>query len=339
MAMEANTVDFATLFSFEDEDEHIFVNRSLIKGRNIPIHKNYADLGDILSNFDKENIIDNTLLEISSSPESNQCVSRLYELEKDNPCPSESSKNMEDIISSLDRNEIDIDNIPTPIISSTPEGDHYVPISPLYDFNVDNPFPFPSMAPHLPYSYAGKIVKSPLDTRGYYSFTSVDGSPCSLIQFFDWIISKLNLGEESDLRAVTDAPPWHVSESCTFILDLNSLNDRTDTFIDCWNWSNAKTYKTYGKLGCPKSFTKTKIDSNSNFCFTKRTWDCQQSEFIKKSISAIYPPGLDAQNQKSPLDNACRFVVIQYFFSELTGVVQPSSKIRTYPSVKREVRN
>ena len=239
----------------------------------------------------------------------------------------------------MDRNEIDIDNIPTPIISSTPEGDHYVPISPLYDFNVDNPFPFPSMAPHLPYSYAGKIVKSPLDTRGYYSFTSVDGSPCSLIQFFDWIISKLNLGEESDLRAVTDAPPWHVSESCTFILDLNSLNDRTDTFIDCWNWSNAKTYKTYGKLGCPKSFTKTKIDSNSNFCFTKRTWDCQQSEFIKKSISAIYPPGLDAQNQKSPLDNACRFVVIQYFFSGLTGVVQPSSKIRTYPSVKREVRN
>ena len=89
MAMEANTVDFATLFSFEDEDEHIFVNRSLIKGRNIPIHKNYADLGDILSNFDKENIIDNTLLEISSSPESNQCVSRLYELEKDNSCPIE----------------------------------------------------------------------------------------------------------------------------------------------------------------------------------------------------------------------------------------------------------
>ena len=196
--MEAKTVDFATLFSFEDEDEHIFVNRSLIKGRNIPIHKNYADLGDIISNFDKENIIDNTLLEIPSSPESNQFVSRLYELEKDNPFPSEASKNMEDIISSLDRNEIGIDNIPTPIFSSTPEGGHYVPISPVYDFDV-NPFPLPSMTPDLPYSYAGKIVKSPLETRSNYSFTSVDGTPSSLIQFFDWIISKLNLGEESDL--------------------------------------------------------------------------------------------------------------------------------------------
>ena len=42
--MEAKTVDFATLFSFEDEDEHIFVNRSFIKvllenkqGKNLTI--------------------------------------------------------------------------------------------------------------------------------------------------------------------------------------------------------------------------------------------------------------------------------------------------------------
>ena len=61
------------------------------------------------------------------------------------------------------------------MISSTPEGDHYVSILPLYDFKVDNPFPFPSMSPDLPYphSYTGKIVKSPLDTSDYYSFTSV----------------------------------------------------------------------------------------------------------------------------------------------------------------------
>ena len=70
---------------------------------------------------------------------------------------------MEDIILNLGKgNEIEIDDVPAEIISSTPEGDHYVSISPLYDFNVDNPFPFPSMSPDLPYphSYTGKIVKS-----------------------------------------------------------------------------------------------------------------------------------------------------------------------------------
>ena len=181
--------------------------------------------------------------------------------------------------------------------------------------------------------YETRFVKSSHDHRIYRSY-QIGYDPHSLLEFFGWIQLSVDCGDE--IFAITGAPPWHVDETCCFIIDLESLNDRRDTFVDCWKWNIMKTYKTYGELGVHNDLWSKNF--NEEKCmFVKRSWTCKDSRYLKKYVSAMYKPN-STLDKLNPLGNAERYAIIQYVFTNFSVVIPPTSDVRVYPSVKSMVR-
>ena len=155
--------------------------------------------------------------------------------------------------------------------------------------------------------YEPRVISSPHDTRKYHAY-QIGTDPHSLIEFYNWI----NITSElDDIQAITKSPPWHVTETCTFIIDLDTFNDRRDAFVDSWSWEGAKTYRTYGDLGLDYVRLRSKMPQPGKYCFVKRSWNCRQSTHIKKYLSCIYKPDCIPGHKNNPLENAERYIIIQ----------------------------
>ena len=56
--------------------------------------------------------------------------------------------------------------------------------------------------------------------------------------------AELLLDEMSTQYSVKEKPPWHVTESSCFLVDISTFANRNDVSIDCWHWRLDKTYIT-----------------------------------------------------------------------------------------------
>ena len=143
---------------------------------------------------------------------------------------------------------------------------------------------------NVPPVYTSSKVTSSHDIKSYNSIDCVDSSPTSLICLLANV-------QSLERYVITETVPWHIQCNCTFIVDINSLVNRSDITIDAWEWSNCKTYVS-SRSSLKDCFMKD--NDASKMRFVKRSWKCKQDSDLMKVVATLYQPGKKCTNPNDP---------------------------------------
>ena len=182
---------------------------------------------------------------------------------------------------------------------------------------------------NVPPVYTSSKVTSSHDIKSYNLIDCVDSSPTSLICLWANV-------QSLERYVITETVPWHIQCNCTFIVDMNSLVNRSDITIDAWEWSNCKTYVSSGS-SLKDCFMKG--NDASKMRFLKRSWKCKQDSDLMKVVATLYQPGKKCTNPNDSFRACERFAIIQYQFKNKEKEIKPAKRCRIYPSVKEKIRD
>ena len=175
-------------------------------------------------------------------------------------------------------------------------------------------------------------------------------SPAELTVYHNYRFDTESLGEYYSMLSETNivanpsiypssVVPWHVSKSCTLIINLHKLPSRDDLTYDCWWWTHLGAYTVVADH-TDDTFRKphTKEDIVGKVKIVRRTYRCKEDTRLQKAIVATYPVGVSAT--KDGFRAANRFAVIEYTWEAKEDIPMPKNdkKKRVYPSVKEDVR-
>ena len=144
-----------------------------------------------------------------------------------------------------------------------------------------------------------------------------------------------------DDHTITSEIPWHVINNANFLIDLESLDDKSDYSTDAWRWNLIKTYVvTSPSL---ENIPTRKYNNIDHFRAVKRNYKCLQDNSLLKTITSIYTPENPCTDLISPFKTSHGKAMIQYRFLNGTKMIESSKSTRIYPSVrlrlKRKLQN
>ena len=77
-------------------------------------------------------------------------------------------------------------------------------------------------------------ISSPPDLESHPSLVPFNNSLQTVI--------KILRREDLDDHIIKSKVPWHIIKNANFLINLESLDDKSDCSIDAWRWSLVKTY-------------------------------------------------------------------------------------------------
>ena len=165
-------------------------------------------------------------------------------------------------------------------------------------------------------------LSSPFSSPLNSDIESAPSSPYDSASHFDYdlyttsmgdhysILSPENISNNPSVRPSTTVP-WHVTRSCSIIVDIRELPQVDDITYDCWSWDNLGTYvSVYDNAEGNWHRRKPKSDNTDKLKVANRTFKCSTDERLHKSIIATYPKGVSATKEGHRLANP--FVLVSY---------------------------
>ena len=167
-------------------------------------------------------------------------------------------------------------------------------------------------------------ISSPHDLESYLPLVLFD----NLLQT---IIKILRRGDLED-HTIKSKVPWHVINNANFLIDLESLDDKSDCSIDAWRWSLIKIYV----VSSPslENIPSRKYNNIDHFRAVNRNYKCLQDSSLLKTSTSIYTPGSPCSDRISPFKRSHDKAMIQYRFLNGTQMIEPSESTRMYSSVR-----
>ena len=176
-------------------------------------------------------------------------------------------------------------------------------------------------------------LSSPHDLESYPPLVLFDKSSQTII--------KVSQRGDSDDHTIKSEVPWHVINNANFLIDLESLDDKSYCSVDAWRWSLIKTYV----VSSPslENIPTRKYDNIDHFRVVKRNYKYLQDGSLLKTITSLCTLGSPCTDRISPLKTSHGKAMIQYRFLNGNKMIEPSESTRIYPSVrlrlKRQLEN